>query len=245
LVRILFARGASSRALGGRAQGGGAGAPSLWLEREHRGRLGRAHRRRRPLCLERLEHAQRAHELGHCRAAVAQQGLERLGAIAVADQREREVAVVAAPVDEQLGLDAIGPGEPPGGGRDALREHGLERTDGRQLQGQRRLEGRELGAILVREHDVLLRPQPVRQGISRRACPAFGGFGPRDLAPFLRLASARALLTGTAARGAWSLASAALVRAWLLGSPARVGAVAARWSVMVDFLAEGPPPQAG
>jgi hypothetical protein len=34
-----------------------------------------------------------------------------------------------------------------------------------------------------------------------RALPS-GVFGPRDLAPFRRLASARALLTGTAARGA-------------------------------------------
>jgi hypothetical protein len=34
-----------------------------------------------------------------------------------------------------------------------------------------------------------------------RALPS-GVFGPRDLAPFLRLAAARALLIGTAARGA-------------------------------------------
>jgi hypothetical protein len=35
---------------------------------------------------------------------------------------------------------------------------------------------------------------------AERALPS-GLFGPRDLAPFFRLAAARALLTGTAARG--------------------------------------------
>jgi hypothetical protein len=38
-------------------------------------------------------------------------------------------------------------------------------------------------------------------GVAPRALPS-GVFGPRDFAPFLRLASARALLTETAARGA-------------------------------------------
>ena len=36
--------------------------------------------------------------------------------------------------------------------------------------------------------------------LAERALPS-GVFGPRDFAPFLRLASARALLTGAAARG--------------------------------------------
>jgi hypothetical protein len=66
---------------------------------------------------------------------------------------------------------------------------------------QRRLEGGELGAILARKDHVLLGPHPVPERIPGGARLALGGFGPRNLAPFFRLASARALLLETAARG--------------------------------------------
>jgi hypothetical protein len=55
-----------------------------------------------------------------------------------------------------------------------------------------------------------------------RALPS-GLFGPRDFAPFLRLASARALLMIAARARAWLSDSAALVRA------------AARWSSMAGI----------
>jgi hypothetical protein len=44
------------------------------------------------------------------------------------------------------------------------REHGLERPHRRQLLEQRRLEIGELGRILLRQHDVLLRPHAVFRG---------------------------------------------------------------------------------
>jgi hypothetical protein len=119
----------------------------------------------RLLSLERLEGAQRAHELRLRRAAIAQEGLDRPGAVAVAHQPDREIAVVPAPIDEQLGLDAIGPGEPPGGHGHAPREHHLECAHGRELKGHRRLERLELGRILPRQHDVLLCPEAMLQRV--------------------------------------------------------------------------------
>jgi hypothetical protein len=55
------------------------------------------------------------------------------------------------------------------------------------------------GGILVRQHEMLLRAHAMLQRILRRARLPLGVFGPRDFAPFFRLASARALDTGTAA----------------------------------------------
>ena len=117
---------------------------------------------------------QRAPELGHGRAAIAQQGLERARAVAVADQGEPEPTVGAAALLEQLGFDAIRARQTPRGDRDAPREHGLQRADRRQLRDQRRLEPGELGAVLVRQHEMLLRAHAVLQGILRRPRPAFG-----------------------------------------------------------------------
>ena len=89
----------------------------------------------------------------------------------------------------------------PGGDRDAAREQGLQDAYRRQLRDDRRLERRERGGVLLRQQHVLLRPHAVLQGILRRARLAlWASSGPRDFAPFLRLASARALLTGVAAR---------------------------------------------
>jgi hypothetical protein len=65
-----------------------------------------------------------------------------------------------ATLGQQLSLDAIGPREPPGGDREAPCQHGLERAHGRQLRDQRRLEAGELGAILVRQHEVLVDSGP-------------------------------------------------------------------------------------
>jgi hypothetical protein len=60
---------------------------------------------------------------------------------------------------------------------------------------------------------------------AERALPS-GVFGPRDLAPFLRLASARALDTGTAARGAAPALDMAVILDWrmILGMAAAPGA---------------------
>ena len=123
--------------------------------------------------LERLERAQAAGELGERRAAVAQERREGAGAVAVAGQDAAEIGL-AALVGEQLGLDPVGAREAPGGDRDALREHGLERAGGRQLLEQGRLEGPEPGAVLVRQHDEPQRPQAVLERILRRARLALG-----------------------------------------------------------------------
>jgi hypothetical protein len=76
------------------------------------------------------------------------------------------------------------------------------RADRRQLREQRRLEAGELGGIFVRQHEGFLRAHAVLSPFSAdRAFPS-SALGPRDMAPFLRLASARVLLIGTAARRA-------------------------------------------
>src|SRR5918996_3002369 len=86
-----------------------------------RTRRGGGHRRRLLLGLERLERAQRAPELGHRRAAIAQQRLERPRPVAVADQGEPDPAARDVTLLEQLRLDAIRAREPPGGDRDPAR----------------------------------------------------------------------------------------------------------------------------
>jgi hypothetical protein len=155
----------------------------------------------RLLGLKRLERAQRTPELGHRRAAIAEQRLERARAVAVADQRKPEAAVRTLALREQLELDAVGPREAPRRHRDAAREHGLQHPDRRELLEQRRLERGKLSGILVRQHEILPRAQAVLKRIPRRRALPSDVFGPLDFAPFLRLASARALLTSTAARG--------------------------------------------
>jgi hypothetical protein len=140
---------------------------SLRLEDEHRGWLGidRARRRRRLLGLERLQRAQRAHELGHRRAAVAHQSLERSGAIAVADHAEAKIAAGDATLLEQLDLDPLRSVEPPGGARDAPDQDALQGALRRQLVLERFFQGGELAGILVREHHVPHGPQAVLQRI--------------------------------------------------------------------------------
>jgi hypothetical protein len=65
---------------------------------------------------------------------------------------------------------------------------------------------------------------------AERALPA-GVFGPRDLAPLRRLASARALLTGTAADGAAPIRDMAVIL-WLeLGADWRMTAQTAEQAV--------------
>ena len=94
--------------------------------------------------------------------------------MAVADQRPREVGIAAALMAEQLALDAVGAGQPPGRGGEAPRQHRLERAVRRQLLDQRRLEGGELGGILIRKHHVLLRAKTVLERVLRRARLALG-----------------------------------------------------------------------
>jgi hypothetical protein len=122
------------------------------------------------LGLERLERAQGAPEFGHGGTAIAQQCLERARAVAVADQGEPEPAAREPALLEQLGFNAIRPRQAPGGDRDAAREHTLERADRRQLRDQCRLEAGELGGVLVRQHEILLRAQAVLQRIRRAPC---------------------------------------------------------------------------
>jgi hypothetical protein len=121
------------------------------------------------LCLERLERAQAARELGERGAAVAQQRLERARAIAVADDREPGAAARVVALGEHLDLDALGPGA-------------TSRTSNSSLSSS----GRStclpaLSPCLSAFRDARALPSDV--------------LGPRDLAPFFRLASARALLT--------------------------------------------------
>ena len=123
----------------------------------------------RLLRLQRLEGAQRAPELGHGGAAVAQERLEAAGAVAVADQGHAEASVLPAPLLEQLDLHAIGPCQTPGGDRDPAHQHDLERPDRCELIHQRRLERLKLDGILVRQHDVLQGAHAVPQRILRRA----------------------------------------------------------------------------
>jgi hypothetical protein len=69
----------------------------------------------------------------------------------------------------------------PGGGRDAAREQALQGACRRQLLDQRRLELTKLGAVLVRQHDVLLCAQAVLERILRRARLALGRRRPARL----------------------------------------------------------------
>jgi hypothetical protein len=121
--------------------------------------------------LERLERAQAAGELGERRAAVAQERREGARAVAVAGQDAAEIGL-AALVGEQLGLDPVGARETPGGDRDALREHRLERAGRRQIREQGRLERAEPGAVLVRQQDEALRAEALllRTLLSDLAC---------------------------------------------------------------------------
>jgi hypothetical protein len=130
----------------------------------------------RLLGLERLEGAQRAPELGERAAAIAQERVEAARAVAVADQGQTEAAADKAVLGEQLPLKPLGPLEPPGGGDDPAREHGLERARGCQFCEQRGLERGECGGALARQHDALLRAKTVLKGVLCRAGLAVWGF---------------------------------------------------------------------
>jgi hypothetical protein len=60
------------------------------------------------LGLQRLQQPQRPPELGQRGAAIAQERVERPGAVAVADQGEAEIPIAVGMQREQLGLDALG-----------------------------------------------------------------------------------------------------------------------------------------
>jgi hypothetical protein len=117
--------------------------------------------------LKRLQGPQRPPELGLRGAAIAQQRLERSGAVAVADQREPDAAVRdrSQTLREQIDLDPLRPLEAPGGARDPTDHDALQDALGRQLRDQRRLERCEPGGVLVRQHHVLRCAQPVLQGV--------------------------------------------------------------------------------
>ena len=169
----------------------------------------------RLLGLERLERAQRAPELGHRRAAIAQQRLERARAVAIPDQGEPEAAARDPALLEQLGFDAVRPRETPRGDRDAAREHGLQRADRRQLRDQRRLEIGELGGILVRQHEMLLRAHAVLERILRRPGLAFVRLRPARLRAVLAARLGARIADGTAARGAAPALDMAGIPCWV------------------------------
>jgi hypothetical protein len=131
----------------------------------------------RSLGLQLLEGAQRAVELGLRAAAVAHQGLDAAGAVAVADQRQGEAVFAALAVCEQLGLDALGALEPPGGAHDPAGQQPLHHALGCQLREHRGLQRGEGLRVLVVEHEVFLGAEAVPEGVLRRARLSFGGLG--------------------------------------------------------------------
>jgi hypothetical protein len=127
--------------------------------------------------VERFEQPQCAPQLGQRRAAITQERVERPRAVAVADQGLAEIGVAIGMAREQLGLDPLGPLEPPGGAGDARGEHGLERARRRQLFHQRRLERLEFFAVLAGDNHEFLCPQAVLQSVLGGARLAFRRFG--------------------------------------------------------------------
>jgi hypothetical protein len=133
-----------------------------------RGPLHLVHRMRRcRLGLQRLEEPERAPELGQRRAAIAQERVERPGTVAVADKGLSEIPIAPQMMLKQLGLDALGTLEPPGGAGDAPGEHGLQRPLWPQLLDQRRLKRGELLRLLVADDHEFLGAKPVLQGVPR------------------------------------------------------------------------------
>jgi hypothetical protein len=127
--------------------------------------------------LERLQGPQRAHELGLRGAAIAQQGLERPGAIAVADQREPDAAVRdrSQTLREQIDLDPLRPLEPPGGARDAPDQDVLQGAVRRQLVDQRRLESANSPMSSSGSTTYFSARRPCFRAFLRRSRLAFGG----------------------------------------------------------------------
>jgi hypothetical protein len=79
---------------------------------------------------------------------------------------------------KQLGLDALGTLEPPGGAGDARGKHALQGALGGQLLDQRRLERSELLRVLVADDCEFLGAKTVLEGVLRRARLALDGLGP-------------------------------------------------------------------
>ena len=202
-LRTMASRGRAAGRSGLHRQGGMG--PDLLLDRE------------RLLGLERLERAQRAPELGHRRAAIAQQGLERARAVAVAWPPERGWGPVPHPGGQagrararrpRCGAPRTAPLQCGPPARDATRR---PRPAGRARPAARRPAPAPRPAP-PRDRRTRRRPRPAARDAAARACRASAHsaptcalpssvFGPRDFAPFRRLASARALLIWTAARG--------------------------------------------
>jgi hypothetical protein len=132
------------------------------------------------------------------------------------DQGEAETAARVTTLREQLGLHAIGAREAPGGDRDPPREHGLRAW----LPGATTNVAPERRPPTGASPSISAASRPANSSASssgsttyfcaRRPClSAFCAeralpstvFGPRDFALLWRLASARVLLIGTAARG--------------------------------------------
>jgi hypothetical protein len=85
---------------------------------------------RRLLGVDRLEGAQRAHQLRHGGTAAVHERFDAAHAVAVADQGDAESVVVPAPLLEQLDRHAVGARAASlGGGRDPPGEHGLHGPD--------------------------------------------------------------------------------------------------------------------
>jgi hypothetical protein len=125
--------------------------------------------------------------------------LERPRPVAVADQGEPGPATRDMALLKQVGLNAVRPGQPPGCDRDPPREQSLERPPGPAPRPAPPRGRRPRQRPLVAAGRV---SAPACRASARSApSPPSRFFGPRDLAPCFRLASARALLIGMAARG--------------------------------------------
>ena len=113
------------------------------------------------------------------RGGVRRMALGDLARVRLEDLERRQRAHLAARTDHQgrRGAARCAP-RAPGGGDDARRELGLERTGGCQLGPRRGLEGAVLGRVLVGEQDLPARAQAVLEGVARGARPAGRGLRP-------------------------------------------------------------------
>jgi hypothetical protein len=100
-----------------------------------------------------------------------------LAPVAVADQRQGEIAVVVLAKREQLGLDPLGALEPPGSTHNPAGQQALHHALGRQLLEHRRLQRGEGLRVLVVQHEVFLGGQAVPERVLRRTRFSFGGLG--------------------------------------------------------------------
>jgi hypothetical protein len=160
------------------------------------------------LGLERLEGAQGVPELGQRRAAIAQQRVERARPVAIADHGQTEAGGARDVLREQLGLLAagLGNGAPTPFRRPSTRPARAARW--RRRSGARAPPAARPGASsavsAASRASKAARSSSPSTAKRRAHRPCFRAFcgeralpsavlGPRDFAPFLRLASARAL----------------------------------------------------